>query len=67
MALCLHTLQDGDTIMTYAYSSVVAATLLAAHKVGVGGSMKNRGHASSSAARSFHQEDCLSRQPCRSR
>lgn len=26
--------QDGDTILTYAYSSVVAATLLAAHKVG---------------------------------
>lgn len=28
--------QDGDTVMTYAYSSVVAATLLAAHKVGRG-------------------------------
>lgn len=27
-------IQDGDTIMTYAYSSVVAATLLAAHKAG---------------------------------
>jgi hypothetical protein len=25
--------QDGDTIITYAYSSVVAATLLAAHRV----------------------------------
>ncbi|PRW20512.1 translation initiation factor eIF-2B subunit delta isoform A [Chlorella sorokiniana] len=27
-------IQDGDTILTYAYSSVVAATLLAAHKAG---------------------------------